>query len=486
MANLNSSAAAPAATAPGAAVPAGLTRGVGVWAAAAVNVANMIGAGVFLKTRVMTCNVGSAKTVLVVWLAAGLLSLAGTFAYSEIGAMMPEAGGDYVYLRRAYGRLVGFLYGWMAFTVSRAGSQAALAVGLAIFLNVAMGGVVDRWHIEATPFGFHAQVGGLVLVALAAIWAVALINCASVAAGGRLALALTIAKVGLVLGVGFGAFGFAHGDWSHLAQTGLGGTCEGVAGSARGGIAGFGAAMLGALWAYDGWQNVAPLAGEIRDPQRNLPRAFVGGTLAVAALYLFVNVAYFYALTPLAIASVPTSSSVATEVLQRFLGPIAVALMAAALMVSSFGALHASVLANSRIPFAMARDGLFFQGLARLSPRSNVPVRAILAQAAWASVLAASGSYDALTDSVIFASWMFYGLTTASLFVFRKTMPDAVRPYRAFGYPVVPALFLLATAALLINTFVAAPREALLGVSILAAGLPFYWYWSRRSKPSAA
>jgi APA family basic amino acid/polyamine antiporter len=206
----------------------------------------------------------------------------------------------------------------------------------------------------------------------------------------------------------------------------------------------------------------------------------VGGTLVVAALYLFVNAAYYFALTPLEIASIPTSSSVATEVLKRFLGPMAVSMTAAALMVSSFGSLHASVLANSRIPFAMARDGLFFRGLVRLSPRSNVPVRAILAQAAWASVLALSGSYDALTDSVIFASWLFYGLTTASLFVFRKEMPDAPRPYRALGYPGVPLIFLLVTAALLINTFVAAPHEALKGVALLAAGLPFYWYWSRR------
>jgi APA family basic amino acid/polyamine antiporter len=446
----------------------------------AVNVANMIGTGVFLKTRVMTCNVGSARTVLIVWLAAGLLSLAGTFAYSEIAAMMPEAGGDYVYLRRAYGRLVGFLYGWMAFTVARAGSQAALAVGLAIFMNVAFGGVLARWHFEAAAFGGHLSVSGLTFVALAAIWVVALINCASVASGGRMALALTLAKVALVLGVGISAFVFAKGDWSHLGGSGLAGTCEGVESSARGGIAGFGAAMLGALWAYDGWQNVAPLAGEIRDPQRNLPRAFVGGTLVVAALYLFVNLAYYYALTPLQIASVATTSSVATEVLKRFLGPMAVSLTAAALMVSSFGALHASVLANSRIPFAMARDGLFFHALVRLSPRSNVPVRAILAQTAWASVLALSGSYDRLTDSVIFASWLFYGLTTASLFVFRSTMPDAPRPYRALGYPIVPMIFLLVTAALLINTFVAAPREALQGVAVLAAGLPFYWYWSRR------
>jgi APA family basic amino acid/polyamine antiporter len=456
-----------------------LTRGVGPWAAMAVNIANMVGTGVFLKTRVMTCNVGSAKMVLLVWLVAGLLSLAGTFSYAEISAMMPEAGGDYVYLRRAYGRLTGFLYGWMDFTVARAGSQAALAVALAIFMNVALGGVLDRWQYQTSVFGAHLSVSALALVALATIWTVALINCASVTSGGRMALALTVAKVALVLGVGIGTFVLAAGDWSHMTGSGLAGSCEGVASSARGGLAGFGAAMLGALWSYDGWQNVAPLAGEIRDPQRNLPRAFVGGALVVIALYLFVNVAYYYALTPLQIASVSPNSSVATEVLKRFLGPMAVSATAVALMVSSFGTLHASVLAHSRIPFAMARDGLFFRSLAHLSPRSNVPVRAILAQAAWGSVLALSGSFDTLTDSVIFASWLFYGLTTASLFVFRHKMPDAPRPYRAFGYPAVPLIFLLVTAALLINTFIAAPREAVQGVVVLVAGLPFYWYWSR-------
>jgi APA family basic amino acid/polyamine antiporter len=225
---------------------------------------------------------------------------------------------------------------------------------------------------------------------------------------------------------------------------------------------------------------VAPLAGEIKNPQRNLPRAFVGGMLVVVALYLFVNVAYFYALTPLEIASVPANSSVATAVLKQFWGPIAVSLTAVALMVSSFGALQASSLASARIPFAMARDGLFFRRLGVLSPRSRVPVRAILAEASWGSVLALSGSYDALTDSVIFVSWGFYGLSMGSLFVFRRTMPDAPRPYRALGYPVVPCIFLGVTAALLVNTFSAAPRQALQGVAVLLAGLPFYWWWSRR------
>jgi len=440
----------------------------------------MIGTGVFLKARVMTCNVGDARTVLLVWIAAGLLSLAGAFSYSEIAAMMPEAGGEYIFLRRAYGRLVGFLFGWMSFTIVRPGSQAALAVGLAMFMNAALGGALETWHAQNDILGLHLRVGGLTIVALMAIWVVALINCASVAAGGRTTLVVTIAKIGLVFGIGLAAFLFAPGDWAHLAASGIEGTCEGVAGSARGGIAGFGAAMLGALWAYDGWQNVAPLAGEIQHPQRNLPRAFVGGMLIVGVLYMFVNLAYYYALTPLEIASLPAGSSVATEVLKRFWGPSAVALTAVALMISSFGALHASVLTSARVPFAMARDGLLFRSLARLSPRSNVPVRAILAQAGWASVLAVSGSYDTLTDSVIFVSWAVYALSTGSLFVFRRTMPDVPRPYRALGYPVVPVLFLSTTGALLITTFVAAPRPALQGVAVLLGGLPFYWWWARR------
>jgi APA family basic amino acid/polyamine antiporter len=471
-----------AATSPGISPPRPeLTRGVGAWAALAVNVANMIGTGVFLKARVMTCNVGDPKIVLLVWIAAGLLSLAGTFSYSEIAAMMPEAGGDYVYLRRAYGRLVGFSFGWMSFAVARTGSQAALAVGLAIFMNVAIGGALERWQFHTHLWSVHLHADGLTAVALIAIWSVALINCASASAGGRTAVVVTVAKVFLVFAVGAAAFLFAPGAWSHLFASGSAGTCEGVAQSARGGIAGIGAAMLGALWAYDGWNNVSSLAGEIRDPQRNLPRAFIGGMLVVGTLYVFANSAYFYALSPSQVASVPANSSVATAVLQRFLGPIAVSLTAVALMVSSFGALHSSAFASSRIPFAMARDGLFFRGLAKLSPRSNVPIRAILAQAAWGSVLAVSGSYDTLTDSVIFVSWGFYGLSMASLFVFRRTLPNAIRPYRALGYPVIPMIFLIVTVALLLNTFIAAPRQAFEGVAVLVLGLPLYWWWSRRS-----
>jgi len=460
-----------------------LVRALGVVAAIAMNVANMIGTGVFLKSRVMTCNVGSAGTVLAVWVAAGLLSLAGTFSYAEVGALMPEAGGEYVFIRRAYGRLLGFLYGWTFFAVVRTGSQAALAVGFAIFLNVAAGGGLERELIQLGPDGFSLHVTGLMLVALTLIWAVALYNTRPVAAGGRAAIVLTVLKMLLLLALAVGAFAFAKGSFGHLAEVAVNGRCEQVDASARGGIAGFGAAMLGALWAYDGWNNVTPLAGEIKDPQRNLPRAFFGGIGIVGGLYLLCNVAYFYVLTPTEIADVSLSSTVATEVMQRFAGPAAVTFVAIALMFSSFGSIHASVLANWRIPYAMAREGLFFRGLAQLSARSRVPVRATLAQAAWASVLALSGSYDTLTDSVMFAAWLFYGLAAGSVFVFRRTLADAPRPYRAFGYPVVPAIFLAVTAWLIVNTFFARPSLALVGVAIMLAGLPFYWWFARSLTP---
>jgi APA family basic amino acid/polyamine antiporter len=461
-----------------------LVRGLGLAAAISVNIANMIGTGVFLKTRVMTCNVGDASTVLAVWIFAGLLSMAGALAYSEIAAMMPEAGGDYIFLRRAYGRPFSFAYGWTFFAIAKAGSQAALAVGFAIFLNDAMGGTLRQVFWSTNIAGHQLEFGTLTVVALAAIWIVALINCTAVAIGGHTASLLTVLKIATVLAVAGGAILIARGDWAHLAMANAGGACEGVTQTARGGIAGFGAAMLGALWAYDGWNNVTPLAGEVKDPQRNIPRAFLGGMAIVGTLYVLANLAYYHVLTPTEIANVPATSSVAAEVMRRFLGPGATLVMAIALLISSFGALHASVLANSRIPYAMAKEGLFFRSLGEVSKGSRVPVKAILAQGAWASVVAVSGTYDTLTDSVIFASWLFYGLTTASLFVFRRTMADAERPYRAWGYPVVPVLFLLVTGWLILNTFIATPAQALTGVVLMAIGAPFYWYWTRQMASS--
>lgn len=460
-----------------------LVRGLTLVAALSVVVGNVIGTGVFLKARVMTCNVGTPKMVLLVYVVAGLLSLAGALTYAELAAMMPRAGGEYVFLREAYGPRWAFLYGWMSFFIGKAGSQAALGVGFAIFLNVLLGGVLSGQYFSANLFGYAFPFGHLQVVALAAIIIVTLINCAAVQVSGGVAALLTGIKIALVLLVGIGAFLLAQGaDWSHFAMSNTSGACEGVSASARAGFAGFGAAMLGALWAYDGWNNVTLVAGEVKDPHRNLPRALIGGMLLVSGLYIFVNVAYFYVLSPIEVASVSAASSVATEVARRFLGPLAVSLIAAALLSSTFGTLHTSILTGARVPYAMAQDRLFFKSLSTVSARTHVPIGALIAQAVWACVLTLSGSFDALTDYAIFGLWIFYALVTASVFVFRKRMPDAERPYRTLGYPVVPILFLIVAGLLLLNTLLTTPKQALTGIILIALGLPVYWYWARQNQ----
>jgi APA family basic amino acid/polyamine antiporter len=445
-----------------------LVRGLGLMAATSIVVGGVIGTGVFLKARVMTCNVGSPGMVLTVWVVAGLLSLAGALTYAELAAMMPRAGGEYVFIREAYGRVWGFLYGWTRFFVASTGGIAGLAAGFAIFLNIASGGAI----------GSHAFL--LPLVASGAIVVVTLVNCADVAFGGRFASVMACLKVTLVLSVGAAALLLADGDWAHFAMSAAGGTCEGVAAAARGGSAGFGAAMLGALWAYNGWNELTFLAGEVDNPRRNLPIAIIGGIGILAFLYTFANFAYFYVLAPAVVASVPPSSAVATEVVARFLGPRAGGVMAAALAMSVFGALQVTSLASARIPYAMAADGLFFAPIAHLSPRTRVPVRALLAQGIWGIVLVFSGSYDTLTDYAIFAVLIFVALATASVFVFRRRLPDAERSYRTIGYPIVPILFLLVAGWLVVNTLLTTPGRAFAGVGLMLAGLPFYWYWSRR------
>ena len=462
-----------------------LVRGLTLMGAISVNAGNMVGTGIFLKSRVMTCNVGTPGMVMLVWLVGGLLTLAGALTYAELATMMPEAGGEYVILRRAWGKPVGFLYGWTIFFVARTGSQAALAVGSAIFINILSGGTLDHPFFVLHPLGHSLPFGVLQLIALSTIAIVTAVNCLTVSASGRIASVLTAIKFGLLAAIGIGAFALAHGSWAHFSMSGAAGTCDAVAAGARGGIAGFGAAMLGALWAYDGWNNLTPLSGEVRNPQRNIPLAFIGGMVVVAGLYLFVNIAYFFVMTPVQIASVSLSSSVATETVRHFLGASATAFVAASLLCSSLGAMHSSMLANARVPFAMSRDGLFFRRLATVAPGIRVPRNALIAQGCWAGVLALSGSYDVLTDYVIFASWLLYGLTAASVFEFRRKLPDAPRPYRTWGYPVVPAVFLLVTAWLLLNTLRTGPDQALAGLVLMSIGLPFYAWWSKRSKQTA-
>jgi APA family basic amino acid/polyamine antiporter len=275
------------------------------------------------------------------------------------------------------------------------------------------------------------------------------------------------------------AFAYARGQWGHFLLSGAGGACEGVAGAARGGIAGFGAAMIGALWVYQGWANVTSMAGEIRDPQRNVVRAFGGAVVVVGGLYLLANAGYFYAMTPQEVASVSLRSSVATELITRVFGPAAAGFMAAAMLISSLGALHAGIAASARVPYAMAVDGMFFSGLARVSAGTRVPVRSVILVAIWAALLAASGSYDKLTDWATFALLLFYALNAGAVILLRRRLPDAPRPYRVWGYPFVPGIFILVTLWVSANTLFTAPLQTLAGLGLMLAGAPLSLYWDR-------
>ena len=461
-----------------------LVRGLGPIAAISVNVGNIIGTGIFLKARVMTCNVGTPGRVIFVWIAAGLLALAGALTYAELTTMRPHAGAEYVITRDAYGRVWGFLNGWSQFLISRTASAAALAVGFAIFLNDLLGGRLSQVYFSLNlPGGYQIPFGRLQIVALVTLAVTTLINCAAVSVSGHVASFITVLKVLLVLGVGLGAFFYQNGSWANLGLSNVGGACEKVA-VVGGGLSGFAAAMLGALWAYDGWNNVSYVAGEVKHPERNLPLALISSMLIVITLYVIVNVSYYYVLTPTEVASVSTASSVAAEATRRVLGPLAVSLIAAVMMLSSWGSLQTSILGTARIPFAMARDGLFFDSLSRVSGK-HVPVISLVVQGIWAAILALSGSFDQLTDYAIFAFWLFYGMVTASVFVFRRREPNAVRPYKTWGYPVVPAIFVLVTIGLIVATIINAFVQSMIGLVIIAMGLPVYWYFERKSPKGA-
>jgi APA family basic amino acid/polyamine antiporter len=440
-------------------------------------VLTVIGTGVYLKTATMAQLVGTPSEVLLAWLAAGLLSLAGALTYAELGAMLPEAGGDYVFLREAYGNLVGFLFGWTNMVLIATGGVAAVATALASFLSsfVPLDAVWAARDFHVFGQDLNWRLGPQQLVAVVVILLFSAINSRGVEVGARVQWLATVGKLGGIAIIVLGVFLLSKsGSWDHLKR-------PVTAGIASGGVSAFGAAMLAALWAYQGWANVSMVAGEIEKPERNVPRALIYGMLLVILVYLVANVAYFYALP---FSEILTSNStayrdalpVAARAAQTFFyyGP---QLVSIAFIVSVIGALNGIILMNARVPFAMARDGLFFKRLGELSPRSRVPVAAIWTQAIWACVLALSGTFDQITTSVIFALWIFFALAGASLFVLRGKLPVAPRRYRTPGYPVVPLLFVLVAVWLVFNSVKAYPVESAAGLVLIVLGLPFYLYF---------
>jgi basic amino acid/polyamine antiporter, APA family len=440
-------------------------------------VLTVIGTGVFLKTAPMAQLVGTPSKVLLAWVAAGLLSLAGALTYAELGAMMPEAGGEYVFLREAYGDLPAFLFGWSSVMLIASGGLAAVSTALASFFAsfVPLNAVFTTHDFHVLGQVVPWRLGIQQVVAVAVILLFSWVNARGIQLGSRVQWASTVAKLGGIAIIVLGAFLLSRtGSWEHLKK-------PVTATIAPTGIGAFGAAMLAALWAYQGWSNVPMVAGEIEKPERNIPRALIFGMLIVILVYLVTNLAFFYALP---FGEILTANStayrdalpVAAKAAQTF-SRYGAQIVSLAFIISAIGALNGITLMNARVPFAMARDGLFFGGLAKLAETSNVPANAIWFQGIWACVIALSGTFDQITTSVIFAVWVFTALVGTSLFVLRRKLPAAPRRYRTPGYPVVPALFILVALWLVINTLSASPVESAAGLFLIALGLPFFFYF---------
>jgi amino acid transporter len=440
----------------------------------AIVIGTVIGSGIFLVPNDMIKAVGTPSMVFFVWIFGGVLSLFGALSYAELSAALPEAGGEYVYLNEAYGPFFGFIYGWTQTWVAKSASLATLATGFYTYCADFFPVLAQPLFVIPLPIGpggGHLPIRYGQLVGIAILLFLAGVNYLGVRAGGSLQVAATALKLGLIAALVIGALlsGKSNSANLHTAIT-----------PELSGAAGFFAALVAALWAYDGWNNAGMLGSEIDHPERNLPRALILGTLVTGGMYLLANWAYF---TVLSAQDVAGSERVAAEMMRRVVGTAGGKFVSAAAMVSIFAAINGSILSGSRVPFAMARGGYFFSWLKTVHPLHRTPSASILLVSGWACLLLLSGQYRQLYTLVIFPSWILYGMTAAAVIVLRRRRPDLKRPYRVVGYPVVPILFVLVAGALLWDTFRNSPRESGIGLVLILAGLPFYWYWKRRVSP---
>ena len=447
----------------------GLVRALGLGSGVLFVLGSVIGSAIFLTTGLMAAALPSATLLLVAWAAGGLLALAGGLTYAELGGMFPKSGGVYVYLREAFGPLVAFLYGWAAFLVFWSGGIAAVAVGFAEYLSyfapsLSSSHVLWTLHTPAGAWTLRASS----IVAAGAIAALGAINYVGVRAGNFTNIVLTIAKItGLAALPAIALFAsHAAPHWTPVVPP--------VARPA----AAFGVAMIAVLWANDAWYSVTWIAGEMKDPKRNLPRSLFFGIGLLTLIYLVVNLTYFYALP---MSEIQGTTRIAEHAATAMVGPIGATFVALTVVVSTFGCDNAAILSGARLLFAMARDGVFMKSCARIHERYRTPHVAVLALVAWSAVLAVSGSYEQLFTYVVFASVLLHMLGAIGVFRLRRLRPDLPRPYRVWGYPTVPALFIAASFALVLNTLFERPRESVAGLGLLALGVPVYWYGRRQT-----
>jgi basic amino acid/polyamine antiporter, APA family len=442
-----------------------LSRDLGVSHAAAVVVGTIIGSGIFLVPAEMMQAVGTAKLVYLAWLVGGLLSFFGALTYAELGALKPQAGGEYVYVRDAYGPLAGFLYAWTWFMIAKPASVATIVTGLVRILGTFP--VFSFFSVNVISHPVAVTWGQVVGIAAAIL--ISVLNYIGVKKAGEFQLVFTLLKIAIILGIVAVCFGGggAGAGWHNFAGTFAG---------AKGGVAGFMAALVAALWAYDGWNDLNMVAGEVKRPERNIPIALIAGVAAVGALYMLVNAGVQYVLPASAIAA---SQRPASDAVALVMGRMGAGIVSAGMALSMLVTLNGTIMSGARVPYAVARDGYFFRALAEVHPRFHTPSVAILVQAVLSILLLLLGAnFRQLFSLAIFAEWLFYMIASSTVFVFRRREPQAARTYRTWGYPVVPALFVAVAAALLCYTFRNDWPNSGYGVLVILAGIPVFAYFS--------
>lgn len=458
-----------------------LVRSLSLTAAIMIVAGSMIGSGIFRKPSIMAQQLMSPELLIIVWIAAGLITFVGALVNAEIAGMIDTTGGQYNYFRKMYGDFTAYLYGWSTFSVIQTGSQAAIAYVFAEYLGYFI--TYPQLPKDIADFAFYIPLVGDIhpffdfgtkAVAILVTIFLTGVNYLGVFFGGIVQTVITYIKIISIIGLAMLLFVFGNGSMANIYNNFT------IPPATQAGFWSLiGLSLAGAFWAYDGWNNVTYVSGEIKNPQRNVPLALLWGTFITMIVYVLMNVAYLYVMPIGEIANSPLVAASATE---KIFGQSGGAIISIAVIISAFGALNGSILATARVQFAMARDNLFFKSLGKIHPRFGTPHTSLVVQGVWSCVLVMSGTFDTITDYVIFAAWLFYALGAAGVFVLRKKMPDTFRPYKVWGYPVVPALFVIFSGFFLFNTVISNTQNAMMGLILILLGVPFYIYWKVMDK----
>jgi len=481
-----------------------LLRQIGIITAISCSVGSMIGSGIFKKPGIMATQLGSPELLVLVWIVTGLMTLFGALSIAEIAGMIHEPGGQYIYFNKSYNDFIGFLYGWAVFAVIQTGSIASMAYvfsdSLGYFVNF------PRFSPSIESFTIHLPfIGaitplkfiGLKLCTIGLILFLTAVNYVGVKFGSIVQVTFTSLKIFAIVAIVVLAIFLGHGNIEHFYKSA---DLSSISNTSI--FLGFIMAMSGAFWAYDGWINVTYLAGEVKNPQKNLPRALFFAVVIVMAVYILVNLAYIYIIPVDEMAMkykqaelTGGSYLVATDVASSFWEGMGGTIIAAAIMLSTFGAVNGTIMMSARVHFAMSKEGLFFKGLKNVHPKFNTPANSLLIQGIWASIMVFSGTFDQLTDMIIFVSWIFYGTAAFGVFMLRKRWPERYRPYKVWGYPIVPLLFVLFSLIYVVFTlytdvlnFVDGKSpliNSIMGVVLVSLGIPGYIYWKKKKNNSS-